>query len=352
VGPWRERRLNTSERGSIPLRRASRPGTRLTGEASQPGRGERIGPVSPAGVMSVTVMRPIAFRVRDHEFTWDPGRPRALIMGIVNVTPDSFADGGRFLEAEAAYAHALALAAEGADLIDVGAESTRPGSSGISAAEERDRLLPVLERLLREPPCPISVDTSKPDVAEAALALGAHMVNDVTGLAGGPALAHVCARHGAGLGLVHMRGTPRTMQEAPHYDDLLGEVREWLAAAVAEAEAAGVAPEAICVDPGVGFGKTVTHNLTLLKRIDALAPLGKPVLVGPSRKSFIGALLGVPPAERLEGTLAACIAAVHAGAQILRVHDVGAVRRAVRVAEAIRDAPDGEDALDPRRSRG
>jgi len=299
--------------------------------------------------MTRMATRPIALQVRDHRFTWDAQNPRTLIMGVVNVTPDSFADGGRFLEPDAAYAHALALASEGADILDVGAESTRPGSAGISAAQEQDRLLPVIERLLKDPPCPVSVDTSKAEVAEAALALGAHMVNDVTGLASGPALARACARYGAGLGLVHMRGAPATMQEAPHYEDLVGEVRAQLAAAVAEAEAAGVPSEAICVDPGIGFGKTVTHNLTLLKRVDALAPLGKAVLVGPSRKSFIGAILGLPPAERLEGTLAACVAAVHAGAHILRVHDVAAARRAVRVAEAIRDAPDGEGAPTARR---
>jgi len=281
----------------------------------------------------------MVLRLRGQELRWDPERSRTLVMGIVNVTPDSFADGGRFLDPETACVHARALAAEGADLVDVGAESTRPGAAPISAEEERDRLLPVLERLLKDPlPCPVSVDTHKPEVAEAALALGAHMVNDVTGLAAGPELARVCARHGAGLALVHMRGTPATMQIAPRYADLLGEVQARLAAAVAQAEAAGVPADAICVDPGIGFGKTVTHNLILLRRLRALRALGKPILVGPSRKSFIGALLGVPPAERLEGTLAACTAAVLAGAHILRVHDVAAVRRAVRVAEAIRDA--------------
>jgi dihydropteroate synthase len=185
----------------------------------------------------------------------------------------------------------------------------------------------------------VSVDTSKPEVAEAALGLGAHMVNDVTGLAAGLELARVCAAHGAGLAVMHMQGTPRTMQLEPRYDDLLGEVRAALETAVARAEAAGVAPESLCVDPGIGFGKTVAHNLTLLKRLDAFRVLGKPLLVGPSRKSFIGALVDqLPPAERLEGTLAACVMAVAAGAHIVRVHDVAAVRRAVRVAEAIRDA--------------
>jgi dihydropteroate synthase len=280
--------------------------------------------------------------MRGVEFAWDSARPRALIMGIVNVTPDSFADGGRFLNAAAAVRQARTLAAEGADLLDVGAESTRPGAPGVPGGEERARLLPVLERLLDDPPCPVSVDTSKPDVADAALALGAHMVNDVTALAGGPELARVCAAHGAGLAVMHMQGTPRTMQTDPRYDDLLQEVRASLETAVATAEAAGVAPESLCVDPGIGFGKTVAHNLTLLKRLDVFRSIGKPILVGPSRKSFIGALLDrLPPAERLEGTLAACVMAVTAGAHIVRVHDVAAVRRAVRVAEAIRDAVPG-----------
>jgi dihydropteroate synthase len=280
--------------------------------------------------------------MRGAEFAWDADRPWTLIMGIVNVTPDSFVDGGRYLDPAAAVRHARAMAAEGADILDIGAESTRPGSPGVLASEERARLLPVLERLLDGPPCPVSVDTSKPDVAEAALALGAHMVNDVTALADGPALAQVCADHGAALTVMHMQGTPRTMQVEPRYDDLLGEVRARLETAVATAEDAGVAPDAICVDPGIGFGKTIAHNLTLLKRLDVFRALGKPILVGPSRKSFIGALLDqVPPAERLEGTLAACVMAVVAGAHIVRVHDVAAVRRAVRVAEAIRDAVPG-----------
>jgi dihydropteroate synthase len=263
-------------------------------------------------------------------------------MGIVNVTPDSFADGGRYLDPRAAVRHARALAAEGADLLDVGAESTRPGAPPVSAGDERARLLPVLERLLDGPPCPVSVDTSKPEVAEAALALGAHMVNDVTGLAGGPRLAELCAAHDAGLTVMHMQGSPRTMQADPRYDDLLGEVRADLETAVASAQAAGMSSEAVCVDPGIGFGKTVGHNLTLLKRLDHFRSIGRPIVVGPSRKSFIGALLDdLPPADRLEGTLAACVMAVTAGAHIVRVHDVAAVRRAVRVAEAIRDAVPG-----------
>jgi len=261
-------------------------------------------------------------------------------MGIVNVTPDSFAEVGRLLDPGAAVAYAVGLARAGADIIDVGAESTRPGSRGISAGEELDRVLPVLEGVLKAVDCLVSVDTSKPEVAEAALALGAHIVNDVTALRAGPAVAELAARHGAGLVLMHMRGTPATMQLDPRYDDLLGEVNAGLREAVAVAEAAGVPPDAIAVDPGIGFGKTVAHNLTLLKRLDAFRALGKPLVVGPSRKSFIGAILDLPTGERLEGTLAACSIAAWQGAHILRVHDVAAARRAVRVVDALRAAPE------------
>jgi dihydropteroate synthase len=257
-------------------------------------------------------------------------------MGIVNVTPDSFADGGRYLEPDAARARARALAAEGADLVDLGAESTRPGAPPLSAAEELDRLLPALERVLADVPVPVSVDTAKPEVAEAALARGAHAVNDVTALAAGPEVARLCARHGAGLVLMHMRGTPATMQDDPRYHDLVGEVRDHLAAAAARAREAGLPADAICLDPGIGFGKTAAHNYALVTAIAPLAALGYPVLLGPSRKTFLGAVLGLPPAERLEGTLAACAAAVLAGVHVLRVHDVEPVRRAVRVAEALR----------------
>jgi len=261
-------------------------------------------------------------------------------MGILNVTPDSFAEVGRVLTPGAAVAYAVGLARAGADIIDVGAESTRPGSRGVSAGEELDRVLPVLEGVLKAVDCLVSVDTSKPEVAEAALALGVHMVNDVTALRAGPAVAERVARHGAGLVLMHMRGTPATMQLDPRYDDLLGEVSASLREAVAVAEAAGVRPDAIAVDPGIGFGKTVAHNLTLVKRLDAFRALGKPLVVGPSRKSFIGAILDLPTGERLEGTLAACCIAAWQGAHILRVHDVAAARRAALVVDAIRAAPE------------
>jgi len=259
------------------------------------------------------------------------------LMGVVNVTPDSFSDGGVNLDPAEAIASARRMVAEGAAIVDVGGESTRPGAAPVTAEEELRRVVPVLEELEG---VPVSIDTSKPRVAERALGLGAELVNDVTALRGDPALAGVVADHGAYLCLMHMRGEPRTMQEDPRYDDVVAEVVRFLGERLTFAVAQGIPEEAICLDPGIGFGKTLAHNLTLLKRIDALAALGKPVVVGPSRKSFIGALLGLPPADRLEGTLAACGAAVQAGAHILRVHDVAAVQRAVRVAEAIRDAPE------------
>ncbi|MBI2460654.1 MAG: dihydropteroate synthase [Candidatus Rokubacteria bacterium] len=297
----------------------------MDGRSRRPGRG---------GFREATV---VILRARDRRL--DLGF-RTRLMGILNVTPDSFAEVGRVLDPGAAVAYAVGLARAGADIIDVGAESTRPGSRGISAGEELDRVLPVLEGVLKAVDCLVSVDTSKPEVAEAALALGVHMVNDVTALRAGPAVAERVARHGAGLVLMHMRGTPATMQLDPRYDDLLGEVSASLREAVAVAEAAGVRPDAIAVDPGIGFGKTVAHNLTLVKRLDAFRALGKPLVVGPSRKSFIGAILDLPTGERLEGTLAACCIAAWQGAHILRVHDVAAARRAALVVDAIRAAPE------------
>jgi dihydropteroate synthase len=262
-------------------------------------------------------------------------------MGVINVTPDSFSDGGEYLHPEIAVARGVALAAEGAGLLDVGGESTRPGSEGVTAEVELERVLPVIRGLREATGVPISIDTSKAAVAEQAIAAGAAFVNDVTALRADPGMARVVAEAGVPVCLMHMRGTPRTMQDDPRYDDVVAEVAAFLAERVQFAEDAGIARDSICVDPGIGFGKTVAHNLTLLKRVDALAVLGKPVLIGPSRKRFIGELTGAPPAERLAGTLAACALAAQAGAHVLRVHDVAAVRQAVRVAEAIRDAPDG-----------
>jgi len=274
------------------------------------------------------------WRCRDRVFDLST---RTLVMGIVNVTPDSFSDGGRFFAPGAAIAHARRLLAEGADLIDLGAESTRPGAAPVSAAEQIRRLAPVLEALAADPGACFAVDTASAEVAGVALGLGARVVNDVTALAD-PAMAGTLARSGAGLVLMHMLGTPATMQQDPRYDDVAREVRDHLAGRLAAARAAGVDATCIALDPGIGFGKTVAHNLELLARLDELETLGRPLLVGVSRKSFLGRLLDLPVDQRLEGGLAASAVAVFRGARVVRTHDVAATVRAARVAEALRGA--------------
>jgi dihydropteroate synthase len=259
---------------------------------------------------------------------------RVIVVGVVNVTPDSFYDGGRWASSEAAVAHGLELAAQGADWLDVGGESTRPGSEPVPVVEELQRVLPVVEQLAKQCPLPLSIDTRRAEVAEAALARGATVVNAVSGLRD-PELAGVCAAHGAGLVLNHMRGEPATMQRAPSYTDVVREVARDLLADAEAAQAAGVARERIWLDPGIGFGKHPRHSLALIARLPELAALGYPVLVGPSRKSFLGELTGLPPAERLPGTLAAATACVLGGARGLRMHDVAAARQALDVAAAI-----------------
>jgi dihydropteroate synthase len=260
---------------------------------------------------------------------------RIAVVGIVNVTPDSFYDGGRHEASGPAVDHALRLVDEGADVLDVGGESTRPGAEPVSEPRERRRVLPVIEALAKRTEVPISIDTRRASVAAAALEGGASVVNAVAGLRD-PELAPVCAERGALLILNHMRGEPRTMQAAPHYADVVAEVSRELRAQAAAAERAGVASERIWLDPGIGFGKHPTrHNLPLLARLGELVRLGYPVLVGPSRKSFIGRITGARPEERLPGTLAAVTACVLAGARAVRVHDVAAARQAVDVAAAI-----------------
>jgi dihydropteroate synthase len=255
-------------------------------------------------------------------------------MGVVNVTPDSFSDGGLFLDAEAAIAHGRALLADGADILDVGGESTRPGADPVPAGEERRRTEPVVAALAAGG-ATVSIDTSKASVAAAALDAGARIVNDVTALRGDPGLAALCAERGCGLVLMHMQGTPRTMQADPRYGDVVDDVRSFLADRVAHATAAGVAEERIWVDPGIGFGKTLRHNLELLSRLGELRELGRPIVVGTSRKSFLGRLTGREPDERLGGTIASNVAALLAGAEVFRVHDVGPVREALAVAAAL-----------------
>jgi dihydropteroate synthase len=263
----------------------------------------------------------------------DLTRPR--VMGILNVTPDSFSDGGRFASRQAALTRARALAAEGADLIDVGGESTRPGARPVSVQEELDRVIPVIKALAGELPVPVSVDTSKPEVMRAAVAAGAGLINDVAALRRPGALAAAAAL-GVPVCLMHMQGEPGTMQRDPTYDDVVGEVAAFLAARVAACEAAGIERGRLLVDPGFGFGKTLAHNLALLRGLPRLAALGLPVLAGLSRKSMIGALLGDVPVEgRLHGSVAAAVLAVERGAAIVRVHDVGPTVQALRILAAV-----------------
>lgn len=281
-------------------------------------------------------MSPEVWRVRGGRL--DTRRP--LVMGILNVTPDSFYDGGEHLDPDAALGRIHRMAEEGADLVDVGGESTRPGAEPVSAEEEWRRVGPVLERS-EGAPVPLSVDTTKAEVAARVLEAGAAVLNDVSGLRFAPTLADLAAEHGAGLVLMHMRGTPRTMQEDTEYSDLMGEVGDFLEAAMATAVERGCRREQIVVDPGIGFGKSAAGNLELLARLPELERLGRPVMVGPSRKSFIGDTLDLPVEERLEGTVAACVAALERGARVFRVHDVRAVRRALDLAEAVRRAAPG-----------
>jgi dihydropteroate synthase len=270
---------------------------------------------------------------------------RVTIVGVLNATPDSFSDGGRFVVGEAAVDvergvdRAAALLRDGAHVIDVGGESTRPGAPEVPAAVEMARTVRLVEAIAKRMDVPLSIDTRKAEVAEAALAAGASIVNDVSGLRHDPALADVAARAGAGMVLGHLRGTPQTMQQDPHFDDVLEEVAAELRESVARARAAGVPAASIAVDPGIGFGKRLEDNLALLARPQALrARVGAPVLVGPSRKSFLGALTGDPVGARDRATLAACAVAVFAGADAVRVHDVAGAVRAVAVARALRDA--------------
>jgi len=284
------------------------------------------------------VVTPGIWRCGGRRIEW--GR-RTLIMGILNITPDSFSDGGRYFSTTAALAGARLLIDEGADILDVGGESTRPGSEPVSAVEEMERVLPVIAALRQNFDCPLSVDTWKADVAEAALAAGADIINDISGLSFDPRMAGVIARSGAGVVIMHIRGTPRDMQKDPHYEDVTGEVGEWLARQVELALAAGVRREQIVIDPGLGFGKRLEDNFTLLRELGRLGELKLPILAGPSRKSFIGRVLDLPPDDRVEGTAAAVTAAILNGARIVRVHDVRAIRRAALIADAIRSGPEG-----------
>jgi dihydropteroate synthase len=261
--------------------------------------------------------------------------PDFALMGIVNVTPDSFSDAGRYFDPATAVAHALAMQAEGAVILDVGGESTRPGADPVEADEESRRVVPVIEALVAAGvTAQISVDTSKAEVTARALAAGATLVNDVTALQAAPEMAELTAAAGAELCLMHMVGTPRTMQENPQYADVVAEVKRFLEERMAFAVACGVKEEKIILDPGIGFGKTVAHNLELLRRLPELVAIGRPVLIGTSRKSFIGKLTGRDVDERIPGTLATNVLAYERGARIFRVHDVAPVYDALTVTAA------------------
>ena len=287
-------------------------------EAASGGRGP-LRLVSPSPVL------------RCGRFTLSLERP--LVMGVVNVTPDSFSDGGQFLDAAQAIARARRLIEEGADLLDVGGESSRPGAAPVPVEDELARVLPVLDAL-RDAPVPVSIDTVKPEVMRAALDRGATMVNDINALRA-PGAAETVAASGAAVCLMHMQGAPRTMQAEPRYGDVVAEVKAYLAERAAAAEAAGLAHDRIVLDPGFGFGKTVAHNLALLRELASLADLGYALLAGLSRKSTLGAITGRPAAERLPASVAAALLAAQRGAAILRVHDVAATRDALAVLAAV-----------------
>jgi dihydropteroate synthase len=279
---------------------------------------------------------PVLWQLRDRTLT--PGSP-PLILGIVNVTPDSFSDGGQFLDTDAAVAQGLRLVEQGADLLDIGGESTRPGSQPVELEEELSRVVPVVRRLAALTSTPLSVDTSKAEVARQALGAGAHIINDITALAGDPAMPEVVRTHRAGVILMHMQGTPATMQVRPHYDDVVAEVVAFLEARLQACINLGIAASQVVLDPGIGFGKTVEHNLRLLAHLEQLQRLGRPVCLGVSRKGFLGKVLGRPLEQRLAGSLAAaCYALVRGTAQIVRVHDVAETRDVVVLLNALRES--------------
>ena len=269
---------------------------------------------------------------------------RPAVMGILNLTSDSFYDGGRYVRPEVALDRAAAMVTEGADIIDVGGESTRPGAVGVLESVETERVVPVIERIARTLDVTISIDTSKPGVMAAATAAGAHIVNDVRALRV-PGAREWAARSGVGVCLMHMQGEPRTMQHHPHYQDVVVEVSQFLVGARESCLSAGVAQDAIVLDPGVGFGKGLEHNMTLLKELPRLAALGSPLLVGVSRKSFIGRVLDRGTEERLYGGLGLAALAVSLGARIIRTHDVAPTRDAIRMVSAVLQGPQGVEGV-------
>ena len=268
------------------------------------------------------------WQLKTHTLSLDA---RPALMAIVNVTPDSFSDGGKFLSSDRAVEQALQIVADGADILDIGGESTRPCADPVSAAEEIDRVLPVIENLAAETKVPISIDTSKANVAAAAIAAGAQIINDVTGLEGDPEMVGVAVQTKAGVCAMHMQGTPRTMQDDPQYDDVVADVSSWMKRRKERLLKAGIAAEKICLDPGIGFGKTFSHNVELLQRADEFLSLDAPILIGHSRKGFLGTLIGDPAVERDSGTLAITLMMASKGIHVVRVHEIAATRRALNV---------------------
>jgi dihydropteroate synthase len=263
---------------------------------------------------------------------------RTLIMGILNVTPDSFSDGGCFFDPPKAIGQAVRMAEEGADIIDIGGESTRPGAESVTLEEELRRVVPLVKELIREIPIPVSVDSYKSEVAKQALDAGAHIINDISGLRFDNAMAGLAARYKAPVVIMHIKGTPKDMQQNPIYEDLVREIKSYLEEGVRLAEEAGLKRDQVIVDVGIGFGKTVSHNLELINRLDEFHAIGCPMLIGPSRKSFIGNILNLPVSERLEGTAAAVTMAIFRGVHIVRVHDCGPIKLVVQIADAIMDS--------------
>jgi len=262
---------------------------------------------------------------------------RTSVMGILNVTPDSFSDGGLFYNKESAVNHALKMVEQGADIIDIGGESTRPGAEEISTEQEIDRVIPVVEALRKQSDVIISIDTYKSKTAEYAVKAGADIINDISGLNFDPDMAGVAARYNTPVILMHIKGTPKNMQKNPHYDNLMQEIKDYLQISIEKAVKAGVSEEKIIIDPGIGFGKSVKDNYIILNRLNEFSDLNRPVLIGVSRKSFIGKLLDLPEHERLMGTAAAVSASVLKGAHIVRVHDVAEMVQVVRVADSIKN---------------
>jgi dihydropteroate synthase len=260
---------------------------------------------------------------------------RVHIMGVLNVTPDSFSDSGRYTNPDAAVAHALRMVEQGADVLDIGAESTKPGALPIDEEEERRRLIPIVRAICRQTTIPVSIDTTKASIAQQALDAGAALINDISALRFDARMGEVVAKSGAGLILMHMQGNPQTMQHAAQYTDVVEEVRQFLKTRLDAAKESGIPPERILLDPGIGFGKNCQHNVVLLDRLDALLTLGRPLVVGVSRKAFIGKILGRPIDERLMGTAGAVAVAVMKGARMVRVHDVAPIRDVVKMIEAI-----------------